>query len=36
MPAGFAEFTRIGACTVPFTLVASVVGLWLGIKIFGV
>jgi arsenical pump membrane protein len=36
MPAGFAEFTRIGACTVPFTLMASVVGLWLGIKLFGV
>jgi arsenical pump membrane protein len=36
MPAGFAEFTRIGACTVPFTLLASVVGLWLGIKVFGV
>jgi arsenical pump membrane protein len=36
MPAGFAEFTRIGACTVPFTLLASVVGLWLGIKLFGV
>jgi arsenical pump membrane protein len=36
MPAGFAEFTRVGACTVPFTLLASVVGLWLGIKLFGV
>jgi arsenical pump membrane protein len=36
IPAGFAEFTRIGACTVPFTLLASVVGLWLGIKLFGV
>lgn len=36
MRAGFAEFTRIGLCTVPFTLLASVAGLWLGIKIFGV
>ena len=36
MPAGFAEFSRIGICTVPLTLVASVAGLWLGIKLFGV
>ncbi len=33
---GFGEFTRIGLCTVPLTLVVSVVGLWLGIKVFGV
>jgi arsenical pump membrane protein len=36
MPAGFVDFTRIGVCTVPVTLVASVAGLWLGIKLFGV
>jgi arsenical pump membrane protein len=30
------EFTRIGLCTVPATLVASVVGLWLGIELLGV
>ncbi|HEX9834600.1 MAG TPA: ArsB/NhaD family transporter, partial [Mycobacterium sp.] len=35
MPAGFVELTRIGVCTVPFTLLASVAGLWLGIKLFG-
>jgi arsenical pump membrane protein len=36
MPTGFVEFTRIGLCTVPLTLLAAVVGLWLGIKVFGV
>lgn len=36
MPAGFVEFTRIGVCTVPLTLLASVTALWLGIKVFGV
>jgi len=36
IPAGFWAFTRVGLCTVPFTLAASVVGLWLGIKLFGV
>jgi arsenical pump membrane protein len=36
MHAGFAEFSRIGLCTVPLTLVASVIGLWLGIKLFGI
>jgi arsenical pump membrane protein len=36
MPAGFGEFTRIGLCTVPFTLLASVTGLWLATKLFGV
>jgi arsenical pump membrane protein len=36
MRAGFAEFTRIGVCTVPLTLLASVTSLWLGIKLFGV
>ena len=36
MPAGFVEFTRIGVCTVPLTLLASVTGLWLSIRVFGV
>lgn len=36
MPAGFGEFTRIGVCTVPLTLLASVTALWLSIKVFGV
>lgn len=33
--AGFSEFSRIGLCTVPFTLVTSVVALWLSIRLFG-
>jgi arsenical pump membrane protein len=33
---GPVEFTRIGLCTVPVTLVAAVVGLWLGMQVFGV
>jgi arsenical pump membrane protein len=36
MPAGFVEFTRIGLCTVPLSLIASVAGLWLSVTIFGV
>ena len=36
MRVGFAEFTRIGLCTVPLTLLAAVLGLWLGIRLFGV
>ncbi|WP_155948780.1 SLC13 family permease [Mycobacterium sp. URHB0044] len=35
LPAGFGEFSRIGACTVPVTLIVSVLGLWLGIRLFG-
>jgi arsenical pump membrane protein len=35
LPAGFGEFTRVGLCTVPLTLVVSVVGLWAGIRLFG-
>ncbi|MEO3758392.1 SLC13 family permease [Mycobacterium sp. B14F4] len=35
VPAGFVEFTRIGLCTVPVTLTVSVVGLWLGVRLFG-
>lgn len=29
------EFSRIGLCTVPATLVLSVVGLWAGVQLFG-
>jgi arsenical pump membrane protein len=36
LPARFVEFSRIGACTVPVTLVVSVLGLWAGIRLFGV
>ena len=35
MRAGFVEFTRIGLCTVPLTLVVSVLALWAGIQLFG-
>jgi arsenical pump membrane protein len=35
MKPGVAEFTRVGLATVPFTLVISVIGLWLGLRIFG-
>jgi arsenical pump membrane protein len=36
MSAGFGEFSRIGLITTPLTLVAAVLGLWLGIAVFGV
>jgi arsenical pump membrane protein len=36
MRAGFAEFSSIGLCTVPATLVLAVLGLWLSVRIFGV
>jgi len=32
---GFVEFSRIGLCTAPATLVASVLALWVGIRLFG-
>jgi arsenical pump membrane protein len=32
----FVVSTRIGPCTVPLTLLAAVLGLWLGIRLFGV
>jgi arsenical pump membrane protein len=32
---GFVEFTRIGLLTTPITLVIAVLGLWLGIRMFG-
>ncbi|WP_454793713.1 SLC13 family permease [Mycolicibacterium lutetiense] len=34
LPAKFTEFSRIGLATVPLTLVASVLGLWLGLRLF--
>jgi arsenical pump membrane protein len=34
--AGFVDFTRIGLLTAPITLVIAVLGLWVGIRIFGV
>ena len=33
---GFVEFIRIGLLTTPVTLVVAVLGLWLGIRIFGI
>jgi arsenical pump membrane protein len=34
--AGFVEFSRIGLITTPVTLIAAVLGLWVGIAVFGV
>ncbi len=34
--APFMEFSRIGLCTVPVTLVVAVLGLWAGVELFGV
>lgn len=34
--APFTEFSRVGLATVPLTLVAAVVGLWAGLRLFGV
>jgi arsenical pump membrane protein len=36
MRAGLVEFTRIGLLTMPITLVVAVLGLWVGIRLFGV
>jgi len=36
IPAGFAEFARIGVITTPITLAIAVLGLWVGIRLFGV
>jgi arsenical pump membrane protein len=36
IPAGFVEFTRIGLLTTPITLATGVLGLWVGIRLFGV
>lgn len=35
LTARFGEFSRIGLCTVPLTLVAAVLGLWAGLRLFG-
>ena len=35
IPAGFAEFSRVGLLTTPATLVAGVLGLWAGMRLFG-
>jgi arsenical pump membrane protein len=34
--AGFVEFSRIGLVTTPITLAIAVLGLWVGIRLFGV
>lgn len=36
IPAGFREFSRVGLITTPVTLIVAVLGLWLGIRLFGV
>jgi arsenical pump membrane protein len=36
LSAGFREFSRVGLCTVPATLLVAVLGLWAGIHLFGV
>jgi arsenical pump membrane protein len=35
LTARFSEFSRVGLCTVPLTLVAAVLGLWAGLRLFG-
>jgi arsenical pump membrane protein len=35
LPAGFGEFSLVGLCTVPLTLVVAVLGLWGGVQVFG-
>jgi arsenical pump membrane protein len=35
LPARFTEFTRVGLVTVPVTLVACVLALWVGLRVFG-
>jgi len=32
---GFVDFSRVGLCTVPATLAVAVLGLWLGMRLFG-
>jgi arsenical pump membrane protein len=34
--AGFVEFSRVGVLTAPIILVVAVLGLWVGIRVFGV
>lgn len=35
-PTSAREFSRVGLCTVPLTLVAAVLALWAGLRVFGV
>jgi arsenical pump membrane protein len=35
VPAGTVEFSRVGLCTVPLTLVGAVLALWAGMHLFG-
>lgn len=35
LTARFSEFSRVGLWTVPLTLVAAVLGLWAGLRVFG-
>lgn len=35
LPAPFTEFSRVGLATVPLTLVACVLALWAGLRLFG-
>lgn len=35
LPARFTEFSRVGLATVPLTLVACVLALWAGLRLFG-
>lgn len=35
IPVGFREFSRVGLVTTPATLVAAVLGLWVGLQVFG-
>jgi arsenical pump membrane protein len=35
LPAKFTEFSRVGLVTVPATLLAAVLGLWLSLRLFG-
>jgi arsenical pump membrane protein len=36
IPAGFREFSRVGLITTPVTLIVAVLGLWVGVRLFGV
>jgi arsenical pump membrane protein len=36
VPAGVGEYTRLGLCTVPATLVVAVLALWAGARLLGV
>ena len=36
IPVGFREFSRVGLITTPATVLVAVLGLWVGIRLFGV